>query len=61
MGQSGQLVFEYFFYAGSGVGIGLVVTIGGALLIYKKLKGVNFKWLNRTSQSSGQQRQSRWT
>lgn len=50
MGQSGQLVFEYFFYAGAGVGIGLTVTIGGALLIYQKLKGANFRWLNNKRQ-----------
>lgn len=38
MSQSGQLVFEYFFYVGSGVGLGLVVTIGGALLAYRLIR-----------------------
>jgi hypothetical protein len=51
MGQSGQLVFEYFFYAASGVGVGLVLTVGGSFLIYKKIRGMKL-W-----QSSGKKRQ----
>lgn len=40
-----SLVFQYFFAVGSGIGAGLVATIGGALLIYNKVKGANIKWL----------------
>jgi hypothetical protein len=46
MSQSGQLVFQYFFYVGSGVGLGLAVTLGGSYLAYKSLKGKMLTWRN---------------
>lgn len=39
--QSLELVFQYFFTAGAGVGLGLLLTIGGGLLCYKV---VGRKW-----------------
>lgn len=39
-----ELVFKYFFAVGSGVGAGLLITVGVPLLIYRKFKGGMFTW-----------------
>jgi len=38
MGDSLNLVFQYFFTAGAGVGAGLIITIGLPMMIYQKMK-----------------------
>lgn len=43
MNQSLELVFQYFFAVGSGLGVGLALTIGTAVVIYK---GVKRKWFS---------------
>lgn len=47
MENSLNLVFQYFFAVGAGVGAGLVATIGTGLLVYNKLKGANVSWLRK--------------
>lgn len=44
-----NLVFQYFFAVGAGIGAGIVATVGGALLIYNKFKGANLPWLGKNS------------
>lgn len=41
--QATDLVFQYFFAVGAGLGVGLVLTIGSAIVIYK---GVKRKWFS---------------
>lgn len=40
MSQSLQLVFNYFFAVGAGIGLGLLVAIGLPVVIYTKITGV---------------------
>lgn len=37
MNESLQLVFNYFFAVGSGIGLGLVITIGVPVVVYRKI------------------------
>lgn len=39
-GNGLDLVFQYFFIAGAGIGAGLLLTIGGGYVIYKKIGGL---------------------
>lgn len=39
MSQSFQLVFKYFFSVGSGLGLGLLISIGLPIVIYLKFRG----------------------
>lgn len=43
MSESLNLVFKYFFAVGSGVGAGLMLTVGVGVVIYK---GVKAKWFS---------------
>ncbi|MBP1897053.1 hypothetical protein J2Z18_006198 [Paenibacillus lactis] len=38
MSQSFQLVFKYFFSVGSGLGLGLIVSIGIPIALYLKFR-----------------------
>lgn len=40
MSQSLQLVFNYFFAVGAGIGLGVLVAVGLPILIYTKIMGV---------------------
>lgn len=40
MRESLSLVFQYFFAVGSGIGAGLLVTIGGGYVLFKKISGI---------------------
>lgn len=35
-----SLVFQYFFTMGAGIGAGLLLTIGGGYVMYKKISGI---------------------
>lgn len=47
MQQSLQLVFQYFFTAGFGVGLGLVMTVIPGVLVYRKLTNGGFRLWKR--------------
>lgn len=44
MPDSLQLVFQYFLAVGSGVGLGLVLTVGLSIVIYNKFIKEGFPW-----------------
>ncbi len=48
MPDSLNLVFQYFLAVGSGIGLGLVLTIGGVYVAYKKFSTLQ---LRRTSKA----------
>lgn len=47
MSDSLNLVFQYFLAVGAGIGVGLVLTVGGSLLLYSKFKGGSLPWKKR--------------
>lgn len=40
-GVSMQVLFQYFFTVGAGLGLGLLATIGSGYVIAKKVGGMN--------------------
>lgn len=51
MNQSMQLVFQYFFSVGLGVGFGLTLSVLAPIAIYKKFGGKSV-WLGRRNNKS---------